>query len=131
MKDAKQINSLDSNEKSAIFALKAKMFLEYSPKGYKLAIQSASVARNFHPTEYEWIAIWLKAKGQKRRYFNQFRMPEKDEIDAADILCTVKTNSSFLMQASLFYNEIAYFHKLINNGKESDQYYKLSSDLTL
>lgn len=105
--------------------------MEYPPIGNDIALKFANEARNLHSTEPEWIIIWLKAKGRVRRFYSQFKMPENDEVNAAEILCTTKTRPRFLVQASKLYMEVAFCHKLSNNREKSMEYYKLSSDLTL
>jgi len=93
LKNIKQINSFNRAEKAAICAVKARVFMEYPPKGNDLALKYADQARTLHSTEPEWIIIWLKAKGRVRRYYEQYKMPDDDEIDAAEILCSTKTKA--------------------------------------
>jgi len=104
--------------------------MEYPPKGNDIALNFADQARTLHSTEPEWIIIWLKAKGRVRRYYQQYKMPEDDEIDAAEMLCSTKTKARLLIQASKVYMEAAFVNKLKNNKVESKQFYQLSSDIT-
>lgn len=131
MKDVKPICSLNRAEKAAICGVKARVFMEYPPKGNDIALKFADEARNLHSIEPEWLIIWLKAKGRVRRYYNQFQMPDEIEINVAEMLCTSKTKPRLLIQASKLYLEVAYIHKLNYNQEESYKYYKLSTDLTL
>jgi len=105
--------------------------MEYPPKGNDIALQFADQARNIHPTESEWIVIWLKAKGRVRRYYKQFQMPDVHEMNAAEILSASKTIPKHVVQASKLYMEAAFIHKLSSNWEESNKYYNLSSDLTM
>lgn len=104
--------------------------MEYPPKGNDKALKFADQARTFHSTEPEWIVIWLKAKGRVRRYYEQYTIPDSDEMNAAEILCSTKTKARLLIQASKVYMEAAFANKLKNNKEESNKYYKLSSDIT-
>lgn len=126
----KQINNFNRAEKAAVCAVKARIFMEYPPKGNDIALKFADQARTFHSTEAEWIVIWLKAKGRVRRYYEQYTIPYDDEMDAAEILCSTKTKARLLIQASKVYMEAAFANKLKNNKEESNKYYKLSSDIT-
>jgi len=117
-------------EKAAVCAVKARIFLEYPPKGNDIALKFADQARTLDSTEPKWIVIWLKAKGRVRRYYEQLAMPENDEIDCAKILSSAKTNARHLIKASKVYFEVAYVNKLKNNREESNKYYKLSYDIT-
>ncbi|XP_022179430.1 uncharacterized protein LOC111040046 isoform X1 [Myzus persicae] len=130
LRNIKQINSFNRAEKSAICAVKARIFMEYPPKGNDIALKFADRARILHSTEPEWIIIWLKAKGRVRRYYSQFKMPEDDEMDGAEMLCSTKPNPRHLIQASKLYMEAAFVNKLKNNQVESKKFYKISSDLT-
>lgn len=124
------MNNLNRSEKAAICAVKAKVFMEYAPKGNEIALKFSEQARNLHSTEPEWIIIWLKAKGRVRRYYDYLnKMPEKDEMDAAEMLSTTKTNCRHLVYASKIFMEVAFHNKINKKFKESDKYYKLSSDI--
>lgn len=131
MKNIKPINTLNRAEKAAICAVKARVFMEYPPKGNDIALTFANEARNYHSTEPEWIVIWLKAKGRVRRYYFQFKMPDLDEFDAAETLSTTKTKPLLLIEASKLFMEAGFIHKLNKNQNESDKFYKISSELTL
>ncbi|XP_025197118.1 uncharacterized protein LOC112595929 [Melanaphis sacchari] len=130
LKNVKQITSFNRAEKAAVCAVKARIFMEYPPKGNDIALKFADQARTLHSTEPEWIVIWLKAKGRVRRYYEQYKMPENDEINAAEMLCSTKTKARLLIQASKLYMEVAFINKLKNNKEESNKYYKISSDIT-
>jgi len=130
LKNLKKINNFNRAEKAAVCAVKARIFMEYPPKGNDIALKFADQARTFHSTEPEWIVIWLKAKGRVRRYYEQYTIPDNNEIDAAEILCSTKTKARLLIQASKVYMEAAFANKLKNNKEESNKYYKLSSDIT-
>lgn len=131
LKNIKQINSFNRAEKAAICAVKARIFMEYPPKGNDIALKFADRACTLHSTESEWIIIWLKAKGRVRRYYEQYKLPDDDELDAAEMLCSTKTKARLLIQASKVYMEAAFVNKLKNNKDESNKYYKLSSDITI
>jgi len=105
--------------------------MEYPPKGNDIALQFTDQARNIHSTESEWLVIWLKAKGRVRRYYKQFQTPDVHEMNVAKILSTSKTMPKHVIQASKLYLEVAFIHKISFNWKESNKYYKLSSDLTM
>uniref|UniRef100_A0A2S2PAG1 Uncharacterized protein n=1 Tax=Schizaphis graminum TaxID=13262 RepID=A0A2S2PAG1_SCHGA len=130
LKNVKKINSFNCAEKAAICAVKARIFLEYPPKGNCIALKFADQAQTHNSTEPEWILVWLRAKGRVRRYYEQFAMPENDEMDAAKILASAKTNAGLLIKASKVYLEAAFVNKLKNNREESNKYYKLSYDIT-
>jgi len=130
LKNIKQINNLNRAEKAAICSVKARIFMEYPPKGNDIALKFADRARTLDSTEPEWIIIWLKAKGRVRRYYEQYQMPEDDEIDAAKMLCSTKTNARPLIQASKLYMEAAFVNKIKNNKNESKKLYTLSCDIT-
>lgn len=132
IKSVKIVNSFNCAEKAAVCAVKARVFMEYPPKGNDIALTFSVQARNLYSTELEWMIIWLKAKGRVRRYYDHLNiMPEKDEMDAADMLSTTKTNSRHLVQASIIFMETAFNYKLKKNSEQSNKYYKLSSDLIL
>lgn len=106
--------------------------MEYPPKGNEIALKFSEEARRLHSTKPEWIIIWLKAKGRVRRYYNPInKMPDKEEVDAAEMLSTSKTKPWHLVQASTIFMEMAFIYKFKNNYKESNKLYKLSSDLIL
>lgn len=130
MKGVKPVITFNTTEKAAICAIKARVFLEYPPKGNDIALQFAKIARDYHSTEVEWIIIWLKAKGRVRRYYYQHQMPDSQEFEAANILSQDHKPGS-LIQASKLFMEAAYTFKLDKNQEKSDEYYKISSDLTL
>jgi len=104
--------------------------MEYPPKGNDTALKFADQAHAFHSTEPEWLVIWLKAKGRVRRYYEQYSIPDDDEMKAADILYSSKTNARLLIQASKVYMEAAFAYKLKYNKTKSIKYYTLSSDIT-
>jgi len=130
LKNIKQINNFNRAEKAAICSVKARIFMEYPPKGNDFALKFADRARTLDSTEPEWIIIWLKAKGRVRRYYEKFKMPGDDEIDAANMLCSTKTKARLLIQASNLYMEAAFVNKLKSNQCESNKLYKLSCDIT-
>ncbi|XP_016657441.1 uncharacterized protein LOC100160247 isoform X2 [Acyrthosiphon pisum] len=129
LKDVKHVNNFNQAEKSAICAVKASIFMVYPSKGNVIALNFANQARALHPTEPEWIIVWLKAKGRVRRSYESHKMPGDDEIDAAEILCSMKRNPSHLIRASQLYKEAGYINKLKNNHNESTKFFKLSSDV--
>lgn len=131
MNGVKPVNTLNRAEKAAICAVKARVFMEYPPKGNDIALKFADEARNYHTTEPEWIIIWLKAKGRVRRYYFQYKMPDIEEFNAAEILSTTKTKPRFLIQASKLFMEAGFIHKQNKNRNESNKFYKISSELTL
>ena len=129
LKDVKHVKNFNQAEKSAICAIKAKIVMEYPAKGNAIALNFADQARALHPTEPELIMIWLKAKGRVRRSYEPYKMPDDDEINSADILCSIKTNHRHLIRASQLYKEAGYINKLKNNHNESTKFFKLSSDI--
>lgn len=74
--------------------------------------------------------MWLKAKGRVRRFYHACSMPDTNEFNAAELLCSYKI-PSLLIQVSMFYSETAYYYKYQGKQDESDNYYQLSSDLVL
>lgn len=130
MKDVKPANSLNKYEKSAICAIKCRVFMEYPPIGNDIGLTFAEQARNLHSTEPDWILIWLKAKGRVRRYKDTQQMPDEHEIDAANILSEIKGNPRTIIQAAILYKEVAMNHKINQNPELSKQFYQLSSDLS-
>ncbi|XP_022178163.1 uncharacterized protein LOC111039142 [Myzus persicae] len=129
LKDIKDKNDFNEAEKSAVCAVKAKIFMEYSSKLNEIALICADEARTLHSTEPEWTFIWLKAKGRVRRFNEPYKMPGDDEIKAADLLCSKRTSPFFLIKSSQLYKEAGFINKLKNNYKESDKFFKLSSDM--
>ncbi|CAI6349312.1 unnamed protein product [Macrosiphum euphorbiae] len=129
LNDIKQINNFNSAEKAAICAVKARVFMEYSPKGNDIALNFADQARALHPTEPELIIIWLKAKGRVRRYYDPTEIPGDDEIEAAESVCSIKSNSKLIFEASQIYKEVGYIYKTKKNYKESNKFFKLSFDI--
>ncbi|KAL5240438.1 hypothetical protein ACI65C_007848 [Semiaphis heraclei] len=128
LKDVKQVNIFNKADKAAICAVKAKMFMEYPIKGNNIALELINQAiTNYN--ESEWIVIWLKAKGRVRRYAEHFKMPGDDEIDAANKLCSTKSNPEHLIKASELFKEVGSVYKSINNHRESNKFYKLSTDI--
>jgi len=114
---------------SAICIVKARIFLEYDIKGIVNALKFAHQARTLHCTEPEWIFTWLIAKGKVRRSNELYKMPGDDEMEAAEIFCSIKSHPKFLMKASQLYKEAGQVYKLKNNYKESKKFFKLSSDI--
>lgn len=123
------VNSLTVTEIAAICAVKAKVFIEYPPKGNDIALKFAEQACNLDSTEPLWKVVWLKAKGRVRRYHNRFSMPELNELNAAKTLCSYKTRTQFLIQAAQIYSEAGNFCKFNKMGAEASQYYSLAKYL--
>lgn len=125
------MNSLNQAEKSAICAVKARVFMEYPIVGNEIALKLADKARKLEPNESEWIMIWLKAKGRVRRYYNHYEMPDMHETFAAELLSALKSKPRALIQASKHFKNVANCHKTQFNSKESNKYYKISSELIM
>lgn len=121
---------MNQTEKAALCGVKAKLFLNYPPKGNDMALKVAEEARFLDPSEFEWIKIWLTSKGRVRRFYDKLKIPDADEIHAADILQTKTTNPRFLLEAAELYINVAkyYYDK---NIEESREYFKLSSVVIL
>ncbi|KAL5240437.1 hypothetical protein ACI65C_007847 [Semiaphis heraclei] len=128
LKDVKQVNIFNKADKTAICAVKANIFMEYPIKGNNIALELINQAIT-NSTESEWIVIWLKAKGRVRGYAEHFKIPRNDEIDAANKLCSTKSNPEHLIKASEIYKEVGNNYKSINNHRESNKFYKLSTDI--
>lgn len=105
--------------------------MEYPPKGNEISLKYAEQARKFCSTEPEWLSNWLKAKGRVRRFYNPCSKPHDDEIEAADLISTLKTLPIMFLPASRIYSEVGQFYKYRGMREESDKYYKLASDLML
>lgn len=131
MKDIKSVNSLSRDERAAIFAVKARIFMVYAPKGNDIALKFADQARQLQSIEPEWTTVWLKAKGRVRRCYNKTQMPGEDEIDAAKMLSLTLSKSRFLIQASKMYMEIAFIYTINNNRAEYKIHNEISSDLIM
>ncbi|CAI6343167.1 unnamed protein product [Macrosiphum euphorbiae] len=129
LNDIKQINNFNCAEKAAICAVKARIFMEYPPKGNDIALEFASRACNLYSAEHEWIIVWLKAKGRVRRYYQPFDMADNDEMDAAKTLCSTKLKSHILIEVSQLYKEAGFVNKIKNNYNESNKYYTLASNI--
>lgn len=129
MKAIKPVKSFNRAEKAAICAIKARVFMEYPPKGNDIGLKFADHARNLNSIEPEWIVIWLKAKGRVRRFYAQFKMPDEHELEAAEMIYTAKTKPRLLIQASKLYMEVAFVHKINYDFVKSEKFYKFSSDL--
>ncbi|XP_025425242.1 uncharacterized protein LOC112694091 [Sipha flava] len=128
LKNVKPVNGLNQTEKAAICGLKALIFMEYPPKGNDIGLKLAEEARILDSSEIEWIKIWLKAKGRVRRFYDMLKIPDEDEIHAADILCT-KTNPRDLIEASDLYINVASSYK--QDKEKARKYFKISSDVIL
>lgn len=116
-------------EKSFVCAVKAKVFMEYPPKGNEVGLNFANEALSLLPNETKWMIIWLKAKGRVRRFYNKSKTPDKDEIDTAETLSNMTTNCRSQIQAGNLFMEVASTLQLKPQYREeSDNYYKLSSD---
>lgn len=130
LNDVKHIKYFNRSEKAAIYAVKAKIFMEYPHEGNDMALKFANQARYLDSIEPEWIVIWLKAKGRVRRYYEKFRAPDDDEIDAVKMLSTTQSKLHILIQALQVYEEAGFIKKNANNRNESNHFYKLASDIT-
>lgn len=102
--------------------------MEYPPKGNDIALKLAEEARILDSSEVEWTNIWLKAKGRVRRFYDEFKIPDSDEIYAADILCT-KTDPRLLLEAAELYINVAIIYK--QDEEKSKKYFKISSDIIM
>jgi hypothetical protein len=108
--------------------------LEYPPEGNIIALEFAESTRNFNDAELYWITIWLKAKGRKRRFYNKFTLPSRDELEGAKKLSSCEDNPELLLCASQVFCETGFILKKSGtpeNYRDSNKYYKLSADLTL
>ncbi|CAH1724475.1 unnamed protein product [Aphis gossypii] len=130
LNDVKHVKHFNRYEEAAICAVKAKIFMVYPQEGNDMALKFINQARYLDSTEPEWIIIWLRAKGRVRRYYEKYRTPDDDEIDAANMLCTTQSKLHILVQAIDVYEEAGFNKKVTNNHKESIRFYKLSSDIT-
>ncbi|XP_050432046.1 uncharacterized protein LOC126840397 isoform X2 [Adelges cooleyi] len=92
LKSIKPLSNMNRSEKAALCAIKSKVFVEYPPIGNEISLELAEQARNLNPIEVEWVNIWLKAKGRVRRFYAQFAMPDKNELEAAEILSSATNN---------------------------------------
>lgn len=128
-KHIKSVNSLSRDERAAIFAVKARVFMVYAPKGIDIALRFADRARDLQPIETEWTMVWLKAKGRARRRHSKTQMPAEDELDAAKTLSSTLSKCRCLIQASKTYMEIAFIHSINNNRVECQIHSAISSDL--
>lgn len=131
IENIKPMNEFNNGEKSAICAVKADVFLHYSPVGNDIALNLATQARTLNPTEPEWIVIWLKAKAVVRRYYNVLVLPDNSEMSAAEMLMSEKNKKSeFYLHASRIYAETARVYKKQSRHKyQSEKYYKQASNL--
>lgn len=118
-------------EKAAIKVIKAKVFMEYPPKGNNIALTLAEQACELHPTDTESLITWLKAKGRVRRFDSQHDMPTPNELSAAKRLSSNETEFRSLIEASAIYSEAAFIQKLQHNNDVSKANYNISSELIL
>lgn len=129
LEDVKDKNDFNEAEKSVVCAAKASIFMEYPAKGNVIALKFADQARTLHSTEPEWTFIWLKARGRVRRSNEPYKMPGDDEIKAAELLCSIKTNPKHLIRSAQLYREAGFIYKLNNNHTESNKLFKLSAEI--
>lgn len=123
-------NALDREERAAIYAIKSSVFMEYPPIGNDIALIFAEQARKLDPDQLNWTIIWLIAKGRTRRFRDNFQLPDKSEMDAADLLLQAKNQKpEYLAQASVVYNSIASYYRRYKNYEESNKYYVITSDI--
>lgn len=104
--------------------------MEYPQEGNDIALKFINQARYLDSIEPEWIVIWLKAKGRVRRYYEKYKMPDDDEIDAVQMLCTTQSKPHILVQAIHVYEEVGFIKKITYKPDESNHFYKLASDIT-
>lgn len=133
LKNIKPSSNFNKVERSAVCAIKSIVFLEYPPGGNQIALELVECARSLNYTEVKWISIWLKAKGRKRRFDRALNLPSREELEAANKLSSYE-NAYLLLRASDVYKDAGFILKISNlraNISESNNYYKLSIDLTL
>lgn len=104
--------------------------MEYPQEGNDMALKFVNQARYLDSIEPEWIVIWLKAKGRVRRYYEKYRPPDDDEIDAVKMLCRTQSKPHILVQVIKVYEETGFIKKITHNYNESIHFYKLASDIT-
>lgn len=128
------MTSFDKIEKAAVYAIKSKVFLEYSPEGNDIALNLAESARNFDDKEMYWVHIWLKAKRRNRRFYKILSYPLRDELKAANKLSECFPNLELLLTAASVYAEAGNVLKLkpsFVNLKESLRFKKLTANLVM
>ncbi|VVC43924.1 Hypothetical protein CINCED_3A023412 [Cinara cedri] len=120
----------NQEEKSAVCAIKAYVFMKNPPKGNFIGLKFANEARKLNPTEPEWICIWLLVKGRVRRYnvIKFSKQPDTCEIDAVEQLLSIENpKPRYLYPVFDVYNEVAsYYFRRNPNCSIADKYYKLS-----
>jgi len=127
LNDVKPIKNFNPAEEAAICAVKARIFMEYPPKGNDIALELADQARTLS-TEHEWLLIWLKAKKRVRHRNEPYKMPGDDEMEAAERLLST-TSPKFFIHAYQLYKEAGFVYEMQNNLKLSKKFYKLSFDV--
>ncbi|XP_016657442.1 uncharacterized protein LOC107882879 [Acyrthosiphon pisum] len=125
----KPMNNFNQAEKAAVCAVKARIFMEYPPKGNDIALELADRACTLNSVEPEWLLIWLKAKKRVRHHYEPFKMPGDDEIAKALYLYETQIKPKFLIHAYQLYKEAGFVNKMHNNLKLSKKYYNISSDI--
>lgn len=129
MKNIKPISEMNDQEKSAIHAVKALVFFKYPSKSKRISFQEANNAFLLHPTNTEYLNIWLIAKGRINREYNNYAKPDEDELEKAKNLYDTSKNFYHLYHVSDIFIKVSkyYRHNKLDKNKMI-KYFKLSSE---
>lgn len=130
LENVKPRNAFERKEVAAAYVVKAYVFMQYTPVGNDIGLKLVDQARALEPDILEWLVVWLTAKQRIRQYFIQFSMPDKCEIEAADMLLHVKNQkASFMIKALEIYANVGRYYRHNSQLKESNKYYQIASDI--
>lgn len=127
MKNIKLKSELNVQEKSAVYAVKALVYLKYPSKSKHISFQEADKAYLLYPTNVEYLNIWLITKGRRNREYNNYAKPDKKEVEIAEYLYNVSKSFWHLYHASDIFIKISKHDKTWNKNK-MNKYFNLSSE---
>ncbi|XP_060870952.1 uncharacterized protein LOC132945272 isoform X2 [Metopolophium dirhodum] len=128
LNDVKPVKNFNDTEKAAIYAVKARIFMEYPPKGNDIALELAERALALHYLP-EWLLIWSKAKKVVRHHNAPYTIPGDEEIDAALYLFKTQTKPKLLIHAYQIFKEASYINKIDKNSRQSKYFFDYSSKI--
>eukprot|EP00102_Acyrthosiphon_pisum_P021228 XP_016658438.1 PREDICTED: uncharacterized protein LOC107883282 [Acyrthosiphon pisum] len=125
LNDVKPAKNFNDTEKAAICAVKARIFMEYPPKGNNIALELTERALALHYLP-EWLLIWLKAKKVVRHDNAPYTIPGDEEINAALYLYKTQTKPKFLIHAYQLFKEAGYINNVNKNYGQSKYFFDYS-----
>lgn len=127
MKNVKPKSEFTNIEKSAIHAVKSLVFMKYPSLSKYIAFEEAQTARLLNSTDTEWMHIWLKAKGRINRDYNNFSLPDNEELETAEYLCKMSKSFRHLLNVSDIFAK-GFKGTNVNDEDKRNKYFKLSSN---